>query len=74
MTVRVERDDWSLEERRRVEEALARARMWQQIEPHKCDFWETVDETLLAHYPDCRFDEHDGQLEVGDFSSGGEPA
>ncbi len=66
----VERDDWDQEESRRVQEALARARMWQQIEPHKCDFWTAVDETLLAHYPECRFDERDEQLELRDFAEG----
>ncbi len=23
--------------------------------PHKVGFWEAIDETLLAHYPDCRY-------------------
>lgn len=71
MTILVERDDWTREERWRVREALARARKWQRIEPHKCDFWPVVDETLLAHYPECRFDERNGQLELGDFGSNG---
>ncbi|WP_175416527.1 hypothetical protein [Natrinema versiforme] len=41
-------------------------------ESDKCDFWLVVDETLLDHYPECRFDERDRQLELGDFGSGGE--
>ncbi|QCC57387.1 hypothetical protein [Natrinema thermotolerans] len=74
MTVLVERDDWTREERHRVQEALARARKWQRLEPHKCDFWTVVDETLLANYPSVRFDERDGQLALDDFNSGGASA
>lgn len=71
MTVLIEHDNWTREERYRVQEELSRARKWQRIEPHKCDFWTVVDETLLANYPSVRFDERDGQLELGDFGSGG---
>jgi len=51
----IERNSWHREERHRVPAALARARFWQSVAPHKVRFWEAVDETLLAHYPDCRY-------------------
>ena len=51
----IEREQWRREERQRVGAALARARFWQSVAPHKISFWEAVDETLLAHYPDCRY-------------------
>ncbi len=47
----IEREQWRREERQRVPAALARARFWQSVAPHKIGFWEAVDETLLAHYP-----------------------
>jgi len=51
----IERDSWHREERHRVPAGLARARFWQSVAPHKVGFWEAVDETLLAHYPHCRY-------------------
>ncbi|NLV15571.1 hypothetical protein [Haloarcula argentinensis] len=51
----IEREQWRREERHRVAAALARARFWQSVAPHKISFWDAVDETLLAHYPDCRY-------------------
>ncbi len=47
----IEREQWRREERQRIGAALARARFWQSVAPHKISFWDTVDETLLAHYP-----------------------
>lgn len=74
MTRLVEYGFWPAEERRRLELALAGARKWQTIEPHKAGFWETFDDVLLEHYPRCRFEERDGQLALDDFSQGGETA
>ena len=51
----IERDSWHREERHRVPAGLAGARFWQSVAPHKVGFWEAVDETLLADYPDCRY-------------------
>jgi len=63
----IERNSWSQTEAQRIGDALARARFWQSIEPHKCAFWSVVDETLLAHYPDCRF-KRDEQVTLDDFA------
>lgn len=65
----IERDSWSRDERRRIDEALSRARFWQSVEPHTFSFWEVVDDTLLAHYPECRF-KRDEQVTLGDFVGG----
>ncbi|WP_058997884.1 hypothetical protein [Haloarcula sp. CBA1127] len=51
----IEREQWRREERQRVGAALARARFWQSVAPHKIGFWEAVDKTLLADYPNCRY-------------------
>lgn len=47
----IHRTGWEREEQQRVEQALAEARKWQQIEPHKVGFWATFDRMLEAHYP-----------------------
>ena len=65
--VLIERNDWPAVEHQRVNEALRRARWWQAIEPHKCRFWCVFDDTLLAHYPECRF-KRDEQVSLSDFS------
>ena len=62
----IERDTWPQVEARRVAEGLQRARFWQRVEPHKHGFWDVFDETVLAHYPECRF-KIDDQLTLGEF-------
>ena len=63
----IERECWPRVEARRVEAGLWHARFWQRAEPHKLDFWEVFDGTVLAHYPECRF-KIDDQLTLGEFS------
>ncbi len=64
------RDDWDLEERRRVEEGLAEARRWQAIEPHKADFWTTFWVGMVeVDYPEWKW-EHQPQTGLGDFVGG----
>jgi len=67
----IEREYWPQVEARRVEEGLRHARFWQQVEPHKLCFWEVFDETVLSHYPECRF-KLDDQLTLGEFSAAAE--
>ena len=66
----VERDDWSVEERDRLRRALAEAMLWQRLEPHKADYWDTFDQKLLAGYPEVRFEEREPQTQLGDFGGG----
>ncbi|SEO47301.1 hypothetical protein SAMN05216388_101311 [Halorientalis persicus] len=68
--VLIERDEWPIIERQRVDDALRRARWWQTVEPHKCAFWSVFDSTLLAHYPECRFKQGQ-QVTLGDFGENG---
>ncbi|MDS0223754.1 hypothetical protein NDI54_20645 [Haloarcula sp. S1AR25-5A] len=65
----IERESWCREERQRVTAALARARFWRSIEPHKVGFWDAVDETLLTYYPDCRY-KRNAQATLDDFRGG----
>lgn len=64
----LEHDSWSRKEPRPSGDALSRARFWQWIKPYEVSFWEVVD-TLLAHYPACRF-KRDEQITLGDFAGG----
>lgn len=67
----IERECWPQIEARRVKEGLGNARFWQRVDPHKMEFWEVFDETILAQYPECRF-KIDDQLTLGEFSAASE--
>jgi hypothetical protein len=65
----VHRAGWEQEERRRIEQALAEGRKWQQVEPHKVDFWTTFDETLEVHYPTWKW-RRQPQTGLAEFAGG----
>lgn len=66
----VRREDWELEERRRIDQAIVEARQWQAIEPHKVDFWTTFWEGVLeVHYPDWKW-RRQPQTGLAEFAGG----
>jgi hypothetical protein len=64
------RDGWEREERRRIEAALAEARHWQCIEPHKTGFWTTFWGGMLeVQYPDWKW-RRQPQTGLAEFGGG----